>query len=146
MGLAVPVGYRLLFALALLIGVGALFGAAAWRLGLRRGRAMVLLAWLTCTLVFGGLYAARVLQAQRSLGFPAERQRPLVIFGMFTTLLAFTLGLPALNVVRRVRSAPELCTAVIARASAGWALGGIALALLVSVVVDFVGLLASPVR
>jgi hypothetical protein len=146
MGLAVPIGYGLLFTLALLIGIGALFGATVWRLGRRRGRAMVLLAWLACTLVFGGLYAARVLQAQRSLGFPAERQRPLVVFAMFTTLLAFTLGLPALNVVRRVRSAPELRTAAIARSSAGWAFAGIVLALLVSLAIDVVGVLASPVR
>jgi hypothetical protein len=146
MGLAMPIGYRLLFALALLIGVGALFGAAAWRLGLRRGRAMVLFAWLACTLVCGGLFAARVLQAQRSMGFSAEQQRPLVVFGMFTTLFAFTTGLPALNVARRVRSTPHLHTAAIARASAGWALGGLALALLVSIVMDIVGLLASPVR
>ena len=146
MGLVVPIGYGLLLALSLLIAVGAVFGATTWRLGRRRGRAMVLLAWLVCTPVFGGLYTARILQQQRAWGFPIERQRPLVIFAMFSTLLAFTLGLPALGVVRRLRRAPELRTAVIARISAGLAFVGIVLALLVSVVMDLMRTLASPVR
>ena len=141
-----PIGYRLLFALALVTGVGALFGASAWRLGRQHGRVTVLLAWLICTPVLGGLYAARSLQAQRSLGFPAERQRPLVIFAMFTVLLGFTLGLPALHVARRLRRSPESRTATIARSSAGFAFAGVLLALLVGVAMDVAGVMASPVR
>jgi hypothetical protein len=146
MVLAVPIGYGLLFALGLLMGIGALFGAVTWHVGRQRGRATVLFGWLICTPLCAGLYAARVLQAQRSLGFPAERQRPLVVFAMFTIVLAFTLGLPALNVARRLRSAPELRTGAIARSSAGLAFVGIALALLATLVMDAMGVLASPVR
>jgi hypothetical protein len=128
------------------MGIGALFVAATWHFGRRRGRAAVLFGWLICTPLFGGLYATRTLQAQRSLGFPAERQRPLVVFAMFTIVLAFMLGLPALNVARRLRSTWELRTGAIARSSAGLAFVGIALALLANLVMDAVGVLASPVR
>jgi hypothetical protein len=114
--------------------------------GERRAHGISCASQLRCTPVFGGLYAARVLEAQRSLGFSAERQRALVTFAMLTGLFAFTLGLPALDVARRLHSGREPRTAAIARASAGLAFAGILLALLVTIVLDAAGVLASLVR
>jgi uncharacterized protein YacL len=103
--------------------------------------------WLFATPVLGSLYAARVLHVQRLLGFAAAQQRPMmIVFAMFSSLIAFTLGLPALDVARRLRRTPEQRIGKIARVSAGLAFGGVLVALIVTLVLDLSGILANPIR
>ena len=52
----------------------------------------------------------------------------------------------ALNVLRRLRRAPQSRTVTVARSSAGLALTGVLLASILALVMDIAGVLASPIR
>jgi hypothetical protein len=127
-GFAIPVSSSLLISIALQLGIGAVFGAVAWRLGRRYGRRAVFLSWLIGTPIFGAAYAARVLHAWQEFGIAPERFRPMVLFAVFTVLGAFTLGFPALDVARRLRQAPAQRMGKVVRAAAGLAVAGAILA------------------
>ena len=133
-GFAIPISRSLLISLALQFGIGAVFGAVAWQLGKRYGRVAVFLSWLIGTLIFGAAYTLRVLQAWHAFGIPPDRYPPAPLFALFTVLGAFTLGLPALSVARRLRRSPAQGMGRVVRAAAGLAFAGGLLAIAAAIV------------
>jgi len=129
-------GASLLQFLILVAVIGAGFGMLSWRVAKSARVGLVGLIWVVTSLILGALGAFRITTVLRSIHSPMSGTNPLAFFAMQASFLAVVLAPVAITVVRRRRREMVTSMGRIAASSAGWALVGLLLALIIALALD----------
>ena len=116
--------------------IGAVFGALVWRLTAARRTSSVFLSWAFTAVALGGLGALRLMSVQQQFGFANARSQLGVLTGIFAGILGISLAPAAIALRLRARRRPDTRLARIAVGSGGWALLGLLLAVIASLIID----------